>query len=268
MPVPRIRSTAVQTPARHNSSCNSSIDACSSPWNSTDRRPGLPAPEPPGNRSPGRRPASPAAPRERPARTGRRSCGASLPERPGGVDGSRPSIYQRISSLRSATFATIEPAIWCCAMLRQCGRQQVGDGREARAALRNEAEDREARSRGTARASSRMARISWLRFNSAGRLKSRSASRPRRFVGWRLAIATSRSSRRKCRTGRFCRRASSSRHSASRRAISRLRRPKMIQSRQPSPTIFGGPPGNRSSISSNSAFAQAVRPSCSSRSAK
>ena len=42
--------------------------------------------------------------------------------------------------------------------------------------------------------------------------------------GWRLAIATSRSSRTTWRSGRFWRRASSSRHSASRRAISRLRR--------------------------------------------
>ena len=45
------------------------------------------------------------------------------------------------------------------------------------------------------------------------------------ILGWRLAMATSRSSRKTWRIGRFCRRASSSRHSASRRAISRLRRP-------------------------------------------
>ena len=43
-------------------------------------------------------------------------------------------------------------------------------------------------------------------------------------MGWRLAMATSRSSRTTWRSGRFWRRASSSRHSASRRAISRLRR--------------------------------------------
>ena len=40
---------------------------------------------------------------------------ASLAARAGRRDRSRPSTYQRTSSLRSATLATIEPAIWFCA---------------------------------------------------------------------------------------------------------------------------------------------------------
>ena len=58
----------------------------------------------------------------------------------------------------------------------------------------------------------------------AGRLKSRRASRSRRLAGWRLAIATSRSSRRTWRSGRFVPAGLLARHSASRRAISRPRR--------------------------------------------
>ena len=189
---------------------------------STARRPARPRP---GTRCRARRRARRTGPRARRAGAGRRSSlrqpcsSAGRSRRVAAVDVPADQLLEigDIGHDRAGDLVLR-------AALRQRGGEQVGRRSRGRAALRAGRASSGSWSSGTARASSRTARISSLRFRSAGRLKSRSASRPRRFVGCRLAMATSRSSRKTWRSGRFCRRASSSRHSASRRAISRPRR--------------------------------------------
>ena len=99
---------------------------------------------------------------------------------------SRPSRCQRTRCLRSATLATSEPASWFCT--QHCA--SAAESRLVTVESPGGSSCRAGRSgssaSGTARACSRIARISWLRFKSAGRLKSRSASRSRRVR--RLAL--------------------------------------------------------------------------------
>ena len=92
-------------------------------------------------------------------------------------------------------------------------------------------------------------------------MKSRRASRSRRLAGCRLAMATSTSSRIIWRSGRFWRRASSSRHSASRRAISSPRRLSWCRPGSRRQRSSSARSAIASRKSANSASAQAIRPS-------